>query len=101
MTTVQASQPPPIHDPAEKKMNTYQETMWINIITCLLFNISLLLIDKLLTRLTVITENNRDIQLVILTPFNRIFQKDFQHIQQLAPLHINKILLLHEGFFDI
>ena len=54
MTTVQASQPPPIHDPAERKMNTYQETMRDNIITCLLFNILLLLIDILLTKLTAI-----------------------------------------------
>lgn len=28
--TVQASQPPPIHDPTERKMNTYQETTQVN-----------------------------------------------------------------------
>lgn len=33
--TVQASQPPPIRDPAERKLNSHQETMRV---ACLLFS---------------------------------------------------------------
>ena len=41
MMTVQASQPLPIHDPAERKMKAYQEAMQVNYLSPIfIFHIS-------------------------------------------------------------